>query len=114
MFIMVAWSGYHGLESIEDQVSADIRNVVQASKSDLMAKGVAIIFSRWPSELARSRSRRIRRSVREGNPPLDRIVEDDRRGHLALQRRHSGTLNESTNVGVKTGGSRVGGPVLCV
>ena len=25
-----------------------------------------------------------------------------------------GTLNESTNVGVKTGGSRVGGPELCV
>ncbi len=25
-----------------------------------------------------------------------------------------GTLNESTNVGVKTGGSRVGGPDLCV
>ena len=24
------------------------------------------------------------------------------------------TLNESTNVGVKTGGSRVGGPELCV
>ena len=45
---------------------------------------------------------------------LDRIVEDDRRGHQALQRRHSGTLNESTNVGVKTGGSRVGGPELCV
>ena len=29
-------------------------------------------------------------------------------------RRHSGTLNESTNVGVKTGESRVGGPELCV
>ena len=25
-----------------------------------------------------------------------------------------GILNESTNVGVKTGGSRVGGPELCV
>ena len=48
------------------------------------------------------------------NLPLDRIVEDDRRGHQALQQRHSGTLNESTNVGVKTGGSRVGGPELCV
>ena len=48
------------------------------------------------------------------NLPLDRIVEDDRRGHQALQRWHSGTLNESTNVGVKTGGSRVGVPELCV
>ena len=36
------------------------------------------------------------------------------RSHLALQRRHRGTLNESTNVGVKTGGSRVRGPELCV
>ena len=31
-----------------------------------------------------------------------------------LQRRHRGTINESTNVGVKTGGSRVGGPDMCV
>ena len=36
------------------------------------------------------------------------------RSHLALQQRHRGTLNESTNVGVKTGGSRVGGPELCI
>ena len=48
------------------------------------------------------------------NLPLDGIVEDDRRGHQCLQRRHSGTLNESTNVGVKTGESRVGRPELCV
>ena len=45
---------------------------------------------------------------------LDLIVTDDRRGHQALWRRHSGTPNESTNVGVKTGESRVGGPELCV
>ena len=48
------------------------------------------------------------------NLPLDCMVEDDQRSHQALQRRHSGTLNESTNVSVKTGGSRVGGPELCV
>ena len=48
----------------------------------------------------------------EENLLPDRIVEDDRRSHQALQRRHSGTLNESTNVGVKTGGSRVGSPEL--
>ena len=44
----------------------------------------------------------------------DRVVVDDRRSHRAYERRHRGTLNESTNVGVKTGGSRVGGPELCV
>ena len=35
-------SDRRGLKSIEDQVSMDIRDVVQASKSDLMARGVAI------------------------------------------------------------------------
>ena len=30
------------LESVEDQVSADVGRVVQVSKSDLMARGVAI------------------------------------------------------------------------
>ena len=43
----------------------------------------------------------------------DSVVEGWR-SHLTLQRRHRGTLNESTNVGVKTSGSRVGGPELCV
>ena len=50
----------------------------------------------------------------EKSPTLDRIVVDDRRSHRAYWRRHRGTLNESTNVGVKTGRSRVGGPELCV
>ena len=51
---------------------------------------------------------------REKNLTLDHVVVDDWRSHQALQRRHRGTLNESTNVCVKTGGSRVGGPDLCV
>ena len=37
----------------------------------------------------------------EENLTLDRIVADDRKGHQALRSRQSGTLNESTNVGVK-------------
>ena len=43
----------------------------------------------------------------------DSVVEGWR-SHLALQQRHRGTLNESTNVGVKTDGSRIGGPELCL
>ena len=35
-------SGGRGLESVEDQVSMDVRDVVQAFESDLMARGVAI------------------------------------------------------------------------
>ena len=41
MFIVVAGSGYRGLESVEYQVFADIRDIVQVSKSDLMARGIA-------------------------------------------------------------------------
>ena len=41
MVFMVAGSGFRGLESVEDHVSMDIRDVVQASKSDLVARGVA-------------------------------------------------------------------------
>ena len=54
MFIEVIRSGRRGLESGEDQISTDVRNVIQAPKSDLMARGVAIVCSRWPNELARS------------------------------------------------------------
>ena len=33
---------YHGLESVEDQVSTDVGGLVQASKLDLMNRGIAI------------------------------------------------------------------------
>ena len=42
MSIGAAGSDCRGLESVEDQVSTDVRNVVQASESDLMARGVAV------------------------------------------------------------------------
>ena len=41
MIIGVTGSGYRGIESGEDQVSTDVRDVVQAPDSDLMARGVA-------------------------------------------------------------------------
>ena len=41
MFIVAAGSGCRALEYGKDQVSADIRDVAQASKSDLMARGIA-------------------------------------------------------------------------
>ena len=42
MFIVGIGSGRRGLESVKDQVSADVRDVVQAPESDLTARGVAI------------------------------------------------------------------------
>ena len=41
MFIEVTRSGRRGLESGEDQISTDVRYIVQAPKSDLMARVVA-------------------------------------------------------------------------
>ena len=43
-----------------------------------------------------------------------KVAVDLQASHRSFYRSHSGTLNESTNVGVKTGGSRVGGRELCV
>ena len=42
MSIEAMGSGCCGLESIEDQISTDVRDVIQASESDLMASGIAV------------------------------------------------------------------------
>ena len=42
MLIATVGRTSHGLESIEDQVSTDVGGVVQASKPDLMARGIAV------------------------------------------------------------------------
>ena len=115
MFIMVAGSSCRGLKSIEDQVSADISDVVQASESDLMARGVAVDLLQMAKRVGpQYEAAEYEDLSGKKGFSLDNVITGDRRGHRAFCRRHSGTLNESTNVGVKTGGSRVGGPELCV
>ena len=52
--------------------------------------------------------------ARGKNLPRNNIIVDDRTSHRTFYHQHRGTLNESTNVGVKTDRSRVGGPELCV
>ena len=42
MFIGVTRSGCRGLESGEDQISTDVRDVIQAPKSNQMARGIAV------------------------------------------------------------------------
>ena len=68
-------------------------------------------YRRWGGhyKAAKSESLAYSQSSLRGN-----VVLDDETSYRALRQRHRGTLNESTNVGVKTGGSRVGGPDLCV
>ena len=56
---------------------------------------------------------RTKVTSRAGDEDVE-VVVDLQTSHRSFCRSHSGTLNESTNVGVKTGGSRVGGPELFV
>ena len=42
MFIEAMGRSCRGLESVEDQISTDVRDIVQAPESDLMARGVAV------------------------------------------------------------------------
>ena len=56
---------------------------------------------------------RIKVTSRTGDEDTE-IAVDLQASHRSFCRSHSGTLNESTNVGVKTGESRVGGLELCV
>ena len=112
---MVARDSSHGVEPVEDQVYMDISHKIQASESDLVARGVAIDLLQMAKRVGPQCEAAEYKDLSGGkNLTLDRIVANDRRSHQALWRRHSGTLNESTNLGVKTGGSRVGGPELCV
>ena len=115
MLIATVGCTYHGLKSIEDQVSADVGCVVQASKPDLMARGIAFDLLQVAKQIGpQCEATEYEDLSREEGSSLDSVVVDDWRGHRTFCRGHSGTLNESTNVGVKTDGSRVGGPKLCV
>ena len=85
MFIMVMGSGCRGLESFEDQVSADIRDVVQAPESDLMARGVAIDLLQMAKRIGpECEAAEYENLSGEENLTLDRIIIDDQRGHRAL------------------------------
>ena len=115
MCIRAAESDCRGLESIEDKVSMVVRNVVQASESNLMAWGVAVDLLQMAKRVGPQYEAAEHEDLSEEKGfSLDNVITDDRRGHRVHCRWHSGTLNESTNVGVKTGGSRVEGPKQCV
>ena len=78
MFIVVPGSGCRGLESSQDQVSTDISNVIQASKSDLMAKGVATDLLQMAKRVGpQCEVAEYEDLSREDNLTLDCIVVDD-------------------------------------
>ena len=82
MSIGVTRSGCIGLESGEDQVSTDVRNVVQASKSDLVARGVAIDLLQIAKRVGpQCEAAEYEDLSGEENLTLDRIVVHDQRSH---------------------------------
>ena len=73
-----------GLESVEDQVSADIGRIVQTTKSDLMARDVAFNMLQMAKRIRmQCKAAEYEDLSREKSLTLDRIVVDDRRRHRA-------------------------------
>ena len=78
MTIGVTGSSYRGLESGEDQVSTDICDVVRASESDLVARGVAIDLLQMAKRVSpQYEAAEYEDLSGEKNSPLDNIVVDD-------------------------------------
>ena len=72
------------LEPVEDQVSADVSRIVQNSKSDLMARGVAFNLLQMAKRIGpQCKAAEYEDLSGEKSLTLDRIVIDDRRSHRA-------------------------------
>ena len=70
------------LEPVEDQVSTDVSRIVQTSKSDLMARGVAFNLLQMAKRIGlQCKSAKYEDLPGEKSLTLDRIVVDDRRSH---------------------------------
>ena len=72
------------LESVEDQVFADVGRVVQTSKSDLMARGVAFDLLQMAKRIGpQCKAAEYEDLSGEKSLTLDCIIVDDRRSHRA-------------------------------
>ena len=82
MPIMTVRHAWPWLESVEDQVSADVSRVVQTSKSDLMARGVAFDLLQMTKRIGpQCKAAEYEDMSGEKSLTLDRITVDDRRSH---------------------------------
>ena len=76
--IGVTRSGCRGLESREDQISTDVRDVIQSPKSDLTARGVAVDLLQVAKRVGLQCEAAEHEDLsREEGLPLDSIVVDD-------------------------------------
>ena len=74
------------LESVKHQVSADVSRVVQTSKSDLMARGVALNLLQMAKRVGpQCKAAEYEDLSGEKSLTLDRVVVDDRRSHRAYR-----------------------------
>ena len=84
MLIVTVRRTRQGLESVEDQVSTDVGSIVQVSKSDLMARGVAFDLLQMAKRIGpQCKAATYKDLSGEKSLTLDRIVVDDRRSHRA-------------------------------
>ena len=84
MPLMIVRRAQPRLESVEDQVSADVSRVVQTSKSDLMARGVAFNLLQMAKRIGpQCKAAEYEDLSGEKSLTLDRVVVDDRRSHRA-------------------------------
>ena len=75
---MTVWRSWLGLKSVEDQVSANVGGVVQVSKPDLTARGVAFDLLEMATRVGpQYEADEYEDLSREENLTLDRVVEDD-------------------------------------
>ena len=78
MLIVTVRRTRQGLESVEDQVSVDVGCVVQVSKSDLMARGVALDLLQMAKRVdPQCEAAEYKDLSREKSLTLDRIAIDD-------------------------------------
>ena len=85
MLIVAVGCTCHGLESIEDQVSTDVGIVVQASKPDLMARGVAIDLLQMAKRVVpQCEAAEYEDLSGEEDFPLECVIVDGRRSHQTL------------------------------
>ena len=82
MFIGARGSDRRGLKSVEDQVSMDVCDVVQASESDLMARGVTIDLLQMAKQVGPQYEAAEHEDLSgEEGFSLDDAITDDLRGH---------------------------------
>ena len=78
MLVVTVRRTRHGVKSVKDQGSADVGGVVQASKPDLTARGVAIDLLQMTKRVGlQCEAAEYRDLYGEENLTLDRIAVDD-------------------------------------